>query len=202
MSQTGASRLDLLLQALTARVELLERENRDLKDRVARLEAEGYVLVDGAQERSSTPPRSSGYGLPFSTPSPPPRKAPSAASVVGPASSTSTSSSSVPEQLRQQVADEIGEYFRRCLAGNNRGSSGREKVNLANRYYVIVRDAAGVVHDPVLVVSTWREAQTSVTIGPGPGKQFGDSIFVGFPSQWEAKRAVAKAGLRWPADGN
>ena len=99
------------------------------------------------------------------------------------------------------MADEIGAYIRRCLSGNNRGSSGREKVNLANRIYVVARDSHDKVYDPVRVFNSWRDTQPLVTVGPGPGRQFGDSVFVGFPSQWEAKRAVAAAGLSWPANG-
>ncbi|CAE7868529.1 ANK3 [Symbiodinium sp. KB8] len=118
------------------------------------------------------------------------------------ASSPPTGSSAAPsEGLRQQVADEIGAYIRRCLSGNNRGSSGREKVNLANRIYVVARDSHDKVYDPVRVFNSWRDTQPLVTVGPGPGRQFGDSVFVGFPSQWEAKRAVAAAGLSWPANG-
>ncbi|CAE7945064.1 ANK3, partial [Symbiodinium necroappetens] len=64
-------------------------------------------------------------------------------------------------------------------------------LNLANRIYVIARDAAGNLYDPVRVENTWRDTQPLVSIGPGPAKQFGDSVFVGLPSKWEAKRAVA-----------
>ena len=198
MSQTGASRLELLVQALSARLDLVEQDNRDLRERVSRrLEAEGYVLVRGERDRADTPPRPSG-GDPTSTSSPLP-----AASVARGSTSPPSSSSSVPlsDAFRQQVADEIGAYLQRCLAGNNRGSSGREKVNLANRIYVIARDATGKLYDPVCVLNAWRDTQPLVTLGPGPGKQFGDSVFVGFPSKWEAKRAVAAAGLSWPADG-
>ncbi|CAE7648407.1 Cdk10, partial [Symbiodinium necroappetens] len=62
-----------------------------------------------------------------------------------------------------RVADDIGAYIQRCLSGNNRGSSGRERVNLANRIYVIARDAAGNLYDPVRVENTWRDTQPLVT---------------------------------------
>ena len=200
MSQTGSSRLELVVQALAARLELLEQDNRDLQARVARLESEGYVLVRGDPDRSTTPPRPSGYeALPSSTTSPPARSSTGASGAVGPSSSSSSAPPS--DTFRQQVADEIGAYLRRCLSGTNRGSSGRERVNLPNRIYVIARDAAGTLYDPVRVENTWRDTQPLVTVGPGPGKQFGDSVFVGLPSKWEAKRAVAAAGLTWPADG-
>ncbi|CAE7391577.1 ANK3, partial [Symbiodinium necroappetens] len=200
MSQTGSSRLELLVQALSARLELLEQDNRDLQARVARLESEGYVLVRGDPDHSTTPPRPSGYDLPTSTSTSSPARPPSVA--CGSSGSLTASSSATPsDAFRQRVADDIGAYIQRCLSGNNRGSSGRERVNLASRIYVIASDAAGNLYDPVRVENTWRDTQPLVTVGPGPGKQFGDSVFVGLPSKWEAKRAVAAAGLRWPADG-
>ena len=199
MSQSGTSRLELLVQALTARLELLERDNRDLQARVAKLESEGYVLVRGEQGSPSSS-RPAGDDLPYSSSTTSPARTSAAAS--GSTSAPPTGSSATPsDSFRQQVADEIGAYFLRCLSGNNRGASGREKVNLANRVYVIVRDSTGVVYNPVCVQSAWKDTQPLVTVGPGPGKQFGDSIFVGFPTKWEAKRAVAAAGLKWPADG-
>ena len=30
------------------------------------------------------------------------------------------------------------------------------------------------------------------------GTSAGDSVFIGFPSEWEARAAVAAAELRWP----
>ena len=197
MSQSGPSRLELLVQALSARLELLEQDNRDLQARVARLESQAYVLVRGEAERTTTPPRPSGYDRPLPTPTASPARSP----LVASSSTSAPPAGSSAAPCRQQVADEIGAYFKRCLSGDNRGSSGREKVNLANRIYVIVRDAADKVYNPVLVQTSWRDTQPLVTLGPGPGKQFGDSIFVGFPTKWEAKRAVSAAGLSWPADG-
>ena len=65
MSQSGTSRLELLVQALSARLELVEQDNRDLRARVSRLESEGYVLVCDGQERPATPPRAAGTHLPY-----------------------------------------------------------------------------------------------------------------------------------------
>ncbi|CAE7929268.1 unnamed protein product [Symbiodinium necroappetens] len=189
------------LASLTlSRLELVEQDNRDLRARVSRLESEGYVLVRDGQERPATPPRSAGNHLPYPAQASSP-ELPQAAASSSTLAPSSVSSAAPSENLRQQVADEIGAYLKRCLAGNNRGSSGREKVNLANRIYVVVRDKDDRIYDPVRVCHSWRDTQPLVTLGPGPGRQFGDSVFVGFPSQWEAKRAVAAAGLSWPADG-
>ncbi|CAE7615875.1 unnamed protein product, partial [Symbiodinium microadriaticum] len=157
MSQTGSSRLELLVQALSARLELLEQDNRDLQARVARLESEGYVLVRGDPDRAATPPRPSGYDLPTSASTSSPARPPSVACGSS-GSLTASSSATLSDAFRQRVADDIGAYIQRCLAGNNRGSSGRERVNLSNRIYVIARDAAGNLYDPVRVENTWRDS--------------------------------------------
>lgn len=60
----------------------------------------------------------------------------------GPSSTSATSAGySQPDGLlRTEAAEETGRFFRRCLDGVSRGSSGREQVKLANRVYVLIRD--------------------------------------------------------------
>ncbi|OLP94038.1 hypothetical protein AK812_SmicGene23990 [Symbiodinium microadriaticum] len=191
MSQTGLDTLEAHSRALTARVELLELENKVLKVRVERLEGEGFELV--SESRPATPPREAA-----SIPSCPAASSPyRPAERTRPSSSSSAAGSSGPaaEKFRGQAADEIGAYIRRCLSGGNRGSSGREKIDLP-KVYVVVKDFKENLFDPARVFSTWRDTQPVVSVGPRPGKQFGESIFVRFPSL----RAVAAAGLRWPED--
>ena len=55
----------------------------------------------------------------------------------------------------------------------------------------------GQVFNPVRVLSRFSEARELVT-ETGVGSNFGDSIFAGFASQWEAKIAVQEAALSWP----
>ena len=98
MSQTGSSRLELVVQALSARLELLEQDNRDLQARVARLESEGYVLIRGERDQLETPPSLSGGGPPLSTITPSPVRAPPAASSS--TSAPSASSSATPSESR------------------------------------------------------------------------------------------------------
>ena len=101
------------------------------------------------------------------------------------------------EEDRTRVAIEVGEFLSRCLQGTNRGSSGRSKIPLPSRIYVVVRDREGRVFDPVQVHHTFSSVRPLVKLGESAG----DSIFVGLPSLWEARLAVQTAGLRWPADG-
>lgn len=75
------------------------------------------------------------------------------------------------------------------------GASGRQEVNLPSKVYVLVRDLQGRLYDPVEVFTTFGAIRPHVR----DGDFLGESIFVGFPTQWEAKLAVQQAGLRWPA---
>lgn len=98
--------------------------------------------------------------------------------------------------VRERIAGDIGRFFVRCLEGTNRGSSGRDRLNLPSRVYVVIRDKAGfITRDPVRVFTKFTEVK-SLCAESG---DFGQSIFCGFPSQREAKIAVEVAGLSWPA---
>lgn len=99
------------------------------------------------------------------------------------------------QDLREEAARETGRFFERSLRGVYRGSSGRERVNLANYYYVLVRDRHNVVHDPVSVFQRFSDLRPHVALHRG----FGDSIFAGFHSAWEAELATRTAGLTYPA---
>ena len=118
--------------------------------------------------------------------------------VVLSAASAASSSSGYTDSdglVRTEAAEETGRYFLRCLEGSRRGLSGRERVKLGNRVYVLIRDINGVGDDPVRVIYTYSELKPLVS----RGSTFGDSIFAGFASKWEARIAVATAGFRWPA---
>lgn len=98
---------------------------------------------------------------------------------------------------RESAAKETGEFFVRCLSGEPRGSSGRGRIRLQNRIYVVVRSFAGEVFaSPVVVLTSY--AQVKQLVCHPRAESFGDSIFAGFPSGWEAQLAVATAGYTWP----
>ena len=116
-------------------------------------------------------------------------------SVVTSQSSTGAALGADLPELRVQAAEQIGRWIRRALDQQHRGLSGREKVDLASRLYVVAKDIKGTVFDPPRVFDTWSEARALVTVG----KQYGDSVFVGFPSKAEARIALGVAGLQIPA---
>ena len=180
MSQSQ-SRLGLQIQSLVARIELLELENRDLVQRVQALEANTVELVGEPVVEARAEPASTGTSAGATLPT---------AAAPAPGS----------DAFRGLVADEIGAFFLRCLRGERWGLSGREKVDLPNRLYVVCRGINNQLYDPVRVCTTWRAAKALVSAA-GSRNEFGDSVFAGFASQWEAKRAVSAAGLSWPNDG-
>ena len=97
--------------------------------------------------------------------------------------------------FRVEASEEIGRWIRRGLRGEYRGLSGREKIPQANQYYLVVKDFSGRVHDPPLFFRAWSSAKPYCQ----QSGQFGDSIFVGLPSQAEVRIAVRAAGLDLPA---
>lgn len=95
------------------------------------------------------------------------------------------------------MAKEIGEFLRRSLDGLNRGRSGRERLNpLQSRVYVVLRDYNGLVTEHPARIFTKFSAVKSLCFRAG---RPGDSVFVGLPSQREARLAVEAAGCSWPA---
>ena len=95
---------------------------------------------------------------------------------------------------RDQIAEGVGKFLARALRGDHRGPSGRDANPLASRLWIVCRSISGVEYNPVRVFRTWTLAKELVKRGPSAG----DSVFVGLPSQREAKLAVQCAGLSWP----
>lgn len=113
------------------------------------------------------------------------------------AGSRGTGASNYTQQEREAAARDTGAFFVRALSGEPRGSSGRGRIRLQNRIYVVIRSYTGEVFtDPVGVYHNYSRVKELVC---HPSAEiFGDSIFCGFPSQWEARLAVSAAGFRWP----
>lgn len=117
---------------------------------------------------------------------------------VIPASSSGPSSTTAGYRVgshREAAARDIGKWIRRCLNGQPRGLSGRERVAERSRLYLVVRNFHHQVFDPPQVFDTWSRAAEEVTQRGQPG----DSIFVGLPSKEECRIVVEEAGLQLPA---
>lgn len=110
-----------------------------------------------------------------------------------PSSATSTCSLSWEE--REAICEEIAAWVRRSLNDRHRGPSGRDRISLASRVWLVFRDFNDVVYNPVKVCRTFAACRILVK----KEDSVGDSVFVGLPSDREARRVVSFAGLDWPA---
>lgn len=101
-----------------------------------------------------------------------------------------------PWSQREQVARDIGQLITKCLHGEHRGSSGRDTLSrLQSQLYVVVRDFDNRVYrNPVRVCHQFSEVRELCQ----RSGFFGNSIFVGFPTEYEARIAVQVAALHWP----
>lgn len=152
---------------------------------VEQIRSTEFELVDsvGTTGTAGVYPTSGEEQRPIAGGSPPPLSPPS--------------SSDNFEGERVAAARETGQFFRRCLAGLPRGISGQGRIRL----YVVVRDFSGRVSaNPVVVFHSW--ADTKYRVSDHTSGEYGDSIFAGFASQWEAKAAVREAGYTWPAEAS
>ena len=206
------------LDQLRLNVVELQEDVKSLNSEVVRLRREvaRLKLAEGVASDSRTPPRTpqrvaseSGYISEDSYSlvsergdrAAPPRLPGSSRSSSGIASGAGTTGQGTRSELtwkqREDIADQIGRFFERSISGAHRGPSGRERNPLASRCWVVVRDYAGQIYSPVRVFRTWTPAAELVK--PGRVADPGDSIFCGFPSEREAKRAVEVGGLDWPS---
>lgn len=162
--------MDLELRTLRSELAVLREEVVSLRERVAVLEAEKeFEVVAGEPGPSSA-----------------------AAEQTSPLPSSPTTGYPA---VRVEAAKETGRFFLRCLGGGSRGLSGRERVQLPNRIYVLVRDIEGKIStSPVRVYKSYNQLHPFVK----RGQSLGDSVFAGFPSKWEAQLAVETAGYGWP----
>lgn len=188
------------------RLEELEAEVASLSEEVKFLRREiGLLRRELSGRRGS---ESSVWGSADRTPGSP---TPSGASysVVGqvPAQSAGQSSGysapvraeSLPTVLtwaqRDQIAQEVGRFLVRALAGSPRGPSGRDQVPLASRIWIVAKTFTGERLNPVRVCRTFTECKGLTK----RGSDLGDSVFVGFASEREARLAVQTAELAWPS---
>ena len=96
---------------------------------------------------------------------------------------------------RLVTAREAGLFLRRCLEGVVRGTSGRDRIRLPSKIYILARDITGKVYNPVQIYYHFSHLRSLVKAG----SSCGDSVFIGWPTEEEARECVAAAGLNWPS---
>ena len=166
--------------SLESEIERLSRQVASLSLRVENLEAE--------RNREGGPYRTSDQGSSSYITSPVREQGRSAPQLGELPSSVSTRTE------REALADHIGDWLGSETRGIRQGPSGRDRLNLQSRVYVLTRSHSGSLFDPVLVFHRVRDFQPYI----GPGGKASRAVFIGFASEWEARRSVDRAGLQWP----
>lgn len=190
--RASASSSSALLE-LRGEVRALVAQVERLAARVAVLEADrspsGYSVVSAPvpveipvdQQSSAAPSVASGVSVP---------------SAAGLAQQLPRGVSIAPQswEERERIAGEIGLFLRRAVEGEHRGPSGRDQIRLASRYYIVCKTFQGQVHtDPVLLFTRFADVKAHCYRG-----SWGDSVFVGLPSQREITVCLRVAGFSAP----
>ena len=167
--QAEVEHLRELVVGLSVQVAALETSSAELQSRCRRLEEQ---VADQ---------RAADFEFLSSTISSSPT---SVAAAKGPSSSALSSE-------RVSVAKGIGAWINRCLRGEFRGLSGREKIKLGSVLYLVVKGVSGEVFNPPKVTWSWTETKPFVQ----RSGNYGCSIFIGFPSKEEACLALEETEL-------
>ena len=181
-------------------IQNLRRDSADLSARVLLLESQSSAGGSELQFSSPQSPLVINYtGSPAPSAAVPPfpelaTTSPTTTSLLPSSSQSGSALLPLTEAERLLIAQEAGQFLRRCLNGEIRGTSGRERIGLSSRYYILVRDYVGHFYNPVEVHRTFATIKPLVK----RGSDCGTSVFIGWPSLKEAKACVAVAELTWP----
>ena len=145
------------IEVLTEDHKALEEEVRRLRRAIAGLRAQdrsgypdsegSFSVLDSAQGGGSVPPSSparsfESVGIRSTTTSGGPV---AATAGVGPISWAE----------REEIAEGIGLWIRRCLEGGHRGPSGRDRNPLQSRLWLVIRSIEGEDFNPPLAFRSW-----------------------------------------------
>ncbi len=97
---------------------------------------------------------------------------------------------------RISACESIGAWIRRCLADQVRGKSGRERIELPSKVYLVIRDKDNNLCDPPRVFNCWADTRHWVYLRGSPPSC---AIYIGLPSKTEARICCRAAGLGIPA---
>ena len=161
----------LSLSALKAQLRALSLRVLSLEERAAQAEGRLASVEESVREDSN-----GGFDL-IAEASSSERASPAVRSQTqGSAADSEISSSDT--QGRRLLAEEIGRFLRRAVNGEHRGTSGRDRLKLQNRLYIVLSDFEG--------------NRLSIIKGICKrGADCGSSIFVGFATRtiiWMATR--------------
>ena len=95
---------------------------------------------------------------------------------------------------REAICDRISQFVIRALAGQYHGASGRDEIDLASRIWIVFRSYNGETFNPVKVFHRFTLCKDLVKVRGDCGR----SVFIGLPSEREARRVVQGSGRAWP----
>ena len=197
MSQEEISELRVELAALRIRVRLQEEKVERLEEKLKREVSlrEGKGRGEEVTSERAPSPRSgvavseiggqSSAGYSFVS---------EAGGGLSQVASVGSAVSTEDHRGRLQLARGCGLFLRRALEEDFRGSSGRDRLRLQSRLYVVAADYAGHRFNPVKLCYTFAEVRGLCKRGSCCGR----SVFIGFGSRWEAEAALEAGGFSWP----
>ena len=95
---------------------------------------------------------------------------------------------------RARLARQCGRFLRRALQGDFRGSSGRDRLGLGSRYYLICADYEGREQHPPLLLERFAEVRSRCK----RASSCGGSVFLGCATKWELTLAIEEGGFERP----
>ena len=187
----------------SAELRSLRAEFAELREELAKLRLEFSTLKRSLLEKESGESESS-FSLVSEPPIAGPRAELSAAAAdlfpkpswsenISVSDPTSSSAPTISWERRLEVSREVGRFLGRAVRSEHRGASGREKIRLASRFWLVARGFGGELYNPVRVFSKWGLAKDLVK----KGSETRNSVFLGLPSQRKIECAIAASGLRW-----
>lgn len=97
---------------------------------------------------------------------------------------------------REAVSGDVGRFLARAVAGDHRGSSGRDRIRQSSKFYIVCKTYSGEVHtNPVRIFTKFSDVKACCS----RNGDWGPSVFVGLPSQREVSVCLAAAGFTRPA---
>ena len=136
----------------------------------------GYSLVTGAELESSCPVSVSGQ---------------SGARGVSAIAPVSSPPAVLSWSQREVICRAIGEWIRACLEGRHRGASGRDRIPLSSRCWLVAKDFNGNELGCLRLYRRFALCRGQVK----RGSDCGQAVFVGVPSDREALWVAEGADL-------
>ena len=118
-----------------------------------------------------------------------------AAAVIDPHTLSSELAPVSPRDIqgRQALARQVGRFLLRALSGDVGATSGRDRLRLRSRVYLVLAGHNGAPLPRPVVCHSFAPVARLCKVGSSCGR----SVFAGFATSWEARLALEEAGFTW-----